>query len=75
VPGTTSRESTLTAERQPKAVRYYYDGILVSVMLFEVRYFHDAHHSDEHKMIIDISRFLDRSASITASELKREWPA
>jgi hypothetical protein len=30
--------------------------------------------SDEHKMGSEISRFMDGSASITASELQREWP-
>lgn len=32
------------------------------------------YHSNEHKTSCVISRFMDNSATITAKELKREWP-
>lgn len=35
--------------------------------------FSRSYHSDEHKMGSEVSRFMDGSASITASELQREW--
>ena len=40
----------------------------------ETRFSRD-YHSDEHKMGCGVSRLMDGSASITAGELQREWPA
>src|SRR5436190_4450207 len=36
--------------------------------------FSRSYQSEEHKMVSDVSRFMDGTASITASELQREWP-
>src|SRR6266516_3096005 len=37
------------------------------------RRFSRSYYSDEHKMGSEVSRFMDGSASITASDLQREW--
>jgi hypothetical protein len=37
--------------------------------------FSRSYYSDEHKLGSEVSRFMDGSASITASELQLEWPA
>src|SRR5712671_456019 len=47
------------------------DGIRLP--LRRERRFSRSYHSDEKKMGSEISRFMDGSASITASELRREW--
>jgi len=49
------------------------DGIRLP--LRSERRFSRGYHSDENKMGTEISRFMDGSASITASELQREWPS
>ena len=36
--------------------------------------FSRSYESDDHKILHEISRFMDGSASISASELRREWP-
>jgi hypothetical protein len=48
------------------------DGIRLP--LRRERRFSRSYHSDEHKMGSEISRFMDGSASISASELQQEWP-
>ncbi len=48
------------------------DGIRLP--LVRERRFSRSYHSDEHELGSEISRFMDGSASITASELQREWP-
>src|SRR5438552_3923396 len=48
------------------------DGIRLP--LRRQRRFSRSYHSEEHKLGSEISRFMDGSASITASELQREWP-
>jgi len=48
------------------------DGIRLP--LRHERRFSRSYHSDEHKIGNEVSRFMDGSASITALELKREWP-
>lgn len=49
------------------------DGIRVP--LSHERRFSRSYHSDEHKLVSVISRFMDGSASITASQLQKEWPS
>jgi hypothetical protein len=49
------------------------DGI--RLLLRRERRFSRSYHSDEHKIGSEVSRFMDGSASITASELQREWPS
>src|SRR5688572_13442404 len=39
------------------------------------RRFSRSYHSDEHKTGIEVSRFMDGSAFITAGELQCEWPS
>ena len=48
------------------------DGIRLP--LRRERRFSRSYHSAEHKIGSEISRFMDDSASITASELQQEWP-
>jgi hypothetical protein len=45
------------------------------IPLSRERRFSRSYYSKEHKMGSEVSRFMDGSASITASELQREWPA
>src|SRR5205809_311898 len=47
------------------------DGIRLP--LWRERRFSRSYHSDQHKMGSQVSRFMDGSASITVSELQREW--
>ena len=37
--------------------------------------FSRSYRSDESKMVVEVSRFMDGSASMTAGELRKEWPA
>ncbi len=60
----------LYGDEYPTAV--VMDG--VRLVLRRERRFSRSYQSDEHKMGTEISRFMDGSASITASELQREWP-
>jgi hypothetical protein len=45
----------------------------VRLPLRSERWFSRSYHSDEDKMGSEVSRFMDGSASITASELQRDW--
>ncbi len=46
----------------------------IRLPLHSERRFSRSFQSDEHRMGSEVSRFMDGSASITAPELKREWP-
>jgi hypothetical protein len=48
------------------------DGIRLP--LRRERRFSRSYRSDEHKIGTEVSRFMDGSTSITASELQRDWP-
>ncbi|MDB6066885.1 MAG: hypothetical protein JWR26_3093 [Pedosphaera sp.] len=48
------------------------DGIRVP--LSRERRFWRSYHSEERKSTVEVSRFMDGSASMTAEELAREWP-
>lgn len=48
------------------------DGIRIP--LSKERQFSRCYDWDDHKSVTEISRFLDGSASVTASELQQEWP-
>ena len=61
----------LYGEEYPTAVMM--DGMRLP--LHRERRFSRSYRSDEHKMGTVISRFMDGTASITASELQREWPS
>jgi hypothetical protein len=56
-------------EEYPAAV--VHNGIRLP--LHRERRFSRSYGSDEHKIWCQVSRFMDGSASITASELQREW--
>lgn len=65
----------------PDLKKQYGDEFPAAVMVDGVRLplrrerrFSRSYHSDEHRMGSEVSRFMDGSASITASELQREWP-
>ncbi|HYG21426.1 MAG TPA: hypothetical protein VEH04_01505 [Verrucomicrobiae bacterium] len=61
----------LYGDEYPKAV--IMDGMRLA--LRSERPFSRSYHSQERKMGAEISRFMDGSASITASELQQEWPS
>jgi hypothetical protein len=44
------------------------------LLLRRERLFWRSYKSDEHKMVSQVSRFVDGSASISVSELHQEWP-
>src|SRR3989441_11051496 len=46
----------------------------IRLPLSRERRFSRSYHSEPHKMGSEVSRFMDGSASITSSELQREWP-
>lgn len=47
----------------------------IRLPLCSERRFSRSYHSDEHNTTSEVSRFMDGSASITAAELRQEWPS